>query len=108
MSPLFYQTKRNFLRASQERFTDWGEADNNRRVGAAIEEFHDLFVVYSSYFQRIHWMRKPKPVWYRQAQMSADMCDRFLGKTPYGKMFCHMALQGFKPLPDGSWLKEDD
>ena len=106
MGPQFFQTKANFLRASQQRFTDWGEANNHQRVGAAIEEFYSLFVVHSSYFQRLRWMRKPKPVWYRQAQLVADSCDRWLGKTPYGKMVCFFARHGYKPLPDGGWLKE--
>jgi len=32
-----------------QRFTDWGEAANHRIVGAGLEEFHDLFVLISSY-----------------------------------------------------------
>ena len=87
MSPQFYQTRAQFLRASQQRFTDWSEADNHRRVGAALGEFHDLFVVMSSYYQRLRWMRKAKPIWYRQEQLSRDSCDRWLGHTPYGRMF---------------------
>jgi hypothetical protein len=47
VGPLYYQAKRDFLHASQKRFTEWGEANNHQRVGAAIQEFHDLFVVYS-------------------------------------------------------------
>ncbi len=65
MSPLFYQTRARFLRASQQRFTDWDEANNHRRVGAALSEFHNLFVVMSGYYQRLRWIKKPKPIWYR-------------------------------------------
>jgi hypothetical protein len=83
----FIQTKERFLRASQQRFTNWGEADNHRRVGAALEEFHDLFVLMSSYYQRRRWIEKSKPVWYRQKQLSRDICDRFLGRSSYGRLF---------------------
>jgi len=99
MGPQFFQTKRNFLRASQRRFTAWGEANNHRRVGAAIEEFHQLFVVHSSYFQRVRWMLKPKPVWYRQAQIIADSVDRWFGKSPYGKMVCFFGRPSYEPPP---------
>jgi hypothetical protein len=105
MRQSFLEAKVNFLRASQRRFTDWGEANNHRRIGAAIEEFYDLFVVSSSYYQRVRWIHGAKPVWYRQAQLSADSCDRWLGQTPYGKMFCMFARLGYKPLPDGGWEK---
>jgi len=81
------QTKARFLRASEQRFTDWGEADNYRRVGAALDEFHDLFVVMSSFYERLRWIKKPKPIWYRQEQLSRDACDRFLGHTAYGRLF---------------------
>jgi hypothetical protein len=87
MTPLFFQTRARFLSASQQRFTNWGEADNYRRVGAALEEFHDLFVLISPYYQRRRWMSKPKPIWYRQKQLVNDSCDRWLGRTPFGKMF---------------------
>ena len=106
MGALFFQTKHKFLRASQERFTSWGEANNYRRVGAAIEEFYDLFVIHSSYFQRLRWIRKPKPVRYRQEQIIADSIDRWFGKTPYGKMVCELARHGYKPLSGGGWLKD--
>src|SRR5438093_9523455 len=87
MTPQFFQTRARFLRASQQRFTDWGEANNHRRVGAALEEFHDLFVLMSSYYGRRRWISKAKPVWYRQQQLSHDACDRWLGHTPYGRTF---------------------
>ena len=87
MSPLFFQTRARFLRASQQRFTDWGEANNHQRVGAALSEFHDLFVVMSSYHQRLRWVKKPKPIWYRQEQLSRDRSDHWFGHTPYGRMF---------------------
>ncbi len=87
MTPNFFRMKARFLRDSQQRFTDWGEADNYRRVGAAIEEFYDLFVLMSSYYGRRQWMYRRKPVWYRQEQLSNDACDRLIGHTPYGKMF---------------------
>jgi hypothetical protein len=51
-------------------------------VGAALTEFHNLFVVMSSYYQRLRWMYKPKPVWYRRKQLSKDACGRWLGHTP--------------------------
>ncbi len=97
MNPLFYQTRAQFLRASQQRFTGWGEANNHRRVGAALSEFHDLFVVMSSYYQRLRWITKPKPVWYRQEQLVRDRCDRLLGHTPYGRMFSK-----FNAYPDSA------
>ncbi len=87
MSPLFYQARAGFLRASQQRFTDWGEANNYRRVGAALSEFYDLFVVMSAYYQRLRWIAKPKPVWYRQEQLLRDSSDRCFGHTPYARMF---------------------
>lgn len=86
MSPQFYQTRVRFLRASQRRFTGWGEAANHRRVGAALGEFHDLFVG-ASYFQRLRWVKRSKPIWYRQKQLLRDSSDRWLGHTPYGRMF---------------------
>ncbi len=86
VSPLFYQTRARFLRASQQRFTDWGEANNHRRVGAALSEFHDLFVVMSSYYQRLRWIKKPKPIWYRQQELTRHLCDRLFGHAPHGRM----------------------
>lgn len=91
MNQQFFKTRSRFLKASQQRFTDWGEANNHRRVGAALTEFHDLFVVMSSYYARLRWMYKPKPVWYRREQLSRDACDRWLGHTPYGRMFSKFA-----------------
>jgi hypothetical protein len=87
MNPLFYQTQARFLQASRKRFADWGEANNHRQVGGALSEFHDLFVVGSSYDGRLRWAREKKPIYYRQAQLVEDTCDRMLGRTPYGKMF---------------------
>jgi len=84
---LLHQTRGKFLRASRKRFADWGEANNHRQVGGAISEFHEIFVVHSSYYERLRWIRGKKPLYYRQAQLGQDMCDRFLGHTPYGKMF---------------------
>ena len=91
MNPLFYQTRARFLRASRKRFADWGEANNHRQVGGAISEFHELFVVYSSYYQRVRWIRGKKPIYYRQRQIIENACDRTLGRTPYGKMFSKLA-----------------
>ena len=87
MSPLFYQTQAKFLQASRKRFADWGEASNHRQVGGAISEFHDLFVVTSSCYERLRWIHRKRPIWYRQRQLIEDGCDRMLGRTPYGKMF---------------------
>src|SRR6266705_1047260 len=87
MTPQFFQTRLKFLQASQQRFTDWGEADNHRRVGAALDEFHDLFVLMTSYYQRRRWISRAKPIWYRQTQLSNDRSDRWFGHTPYGRMF---------------------
>ena len=87
MTRQFFQTRLKFLQASQQRFTDWGEADNYRRVGGALDEFHDLFVLITSYYQRRRWTSKAKPIWYRQSQLSNDRCDRWFGHTPYGRMF---------------------
>lgn len=84
---LFYQTRAKFLRASRKRFADWGETNNHRQVGGAIAEFHELFVVYSSYYERLRWIRGKKPIYYRQAQLGEATCDRMLGRTPYGRMF---------------------
>src|SRR3954469_15707454 len=97
MTPQYFKTRAKFLRASQQRFTDWHEANNHRRVGAALSEFHDLFVLMSSYYQRQRWMYKPKPIWYRQEQLSRDMCDRFLGRTPYGRMFSKFEKYSGRP-----------
>ncbi len=91
MSPLFFQTRSKFLRASRQQFSDWGDANNHRRVGAALSEFHDLFVVMSSYQQRLRWIKKPKPTWYRQEQLSRDRAERWFGLTPYGRMFSKFA-----------------
>ena len=52
-----------------------------------MSEFHDLFVMASSCYERLRWTRPKKPIYYRQAQLVDDMCDRMLGRTPYGKMF---------------------
>src|SRR5439155_5309537 len=82
MTRRFFQTRLKFLQASQQRFTDWGEADNYRRVGGALDEFHDLFVLITSYYQRRRWTSKAKPIWYRQSQLSNDRCDRWFGHTP--------------------------
>ena len=87
MNPLFYQTQARFLRASRKRFADWGEANNHRQVGGAMSEFHELFVLGSSYYKRLRWIRGKKPIYYRRAQLVEDTCDRMLGRTPYGKMF---------------------
>jgi hypothetical protein len=91
MNPLVYQTRAKFLQASRKRFADWGEANNHRQVGGAISEFHELFVVYSSYYGRLRWIRGKKPIYYRQRQVIEDGCDRMLGRTPYGKMFSKLA-----------------
>jgi hypothetical protein len=90
MNPLFYQTQAKFLQASRKRFADWGEANNHRQVGGAISEFRELFVVDSSYYERLRWIRGKKPIYYRQAQLVEDLCDRMLGRTPYGKMFSRL------------------
>jgi len=87
MSPKFFRTRAKFLKANQERFADWGEADNHQITGAGLDEFHSLFVATSSYYSRMSWIYKPKPTWYRLEQLSTDSCDRWLGRTPYGKMF---------------------
>ena len=81
------QTRAKFLQASRRRFADWGEASNHRQVGGAISEFHELFVVASSYNERLRWIRRKKPIYYRQEQLGEGICDRMLGRTPYGKMF---------------------
>lgn len=91
MTPQFFQTRAQFLRANRERFTDWGEATNHRITGAGLDEFHNLFILISSYYGRLRWVSKPKPIWYRQKQLSRDACDRWLGHTPYGKMFSKFA-----------------
>jgi hypothetical protein len=90
MSPLFYQTRARFLQASRRRFADWGEANNHGQVGGALSEFHALFVANSSCYERLRWIRGKRPIYYRQAQLGEDMCDRMLGRTPYGKMFCKL------------------
>jgi len=87
MSPHFFQARLRFLKASRQRFTDWGEANNHRIVGASLDEFHGLFVLLSDYYGRRRWISRKRPVWYRQEQLSNDACDRWLGRTPYGKMF---------------------
>src|SRR5947209_3107862 len=94
MSPGFFKARVEFLRASQQRFTDWGEAGNHRRVGAALDEFHDLFVLITCYYGRRHWTERRKPIWYRQKQLSEDSCDRWLGHTPYGKKFSKFSQYG--------------
>jgi hypothetical protein len=40
-----------------------------------------------SYYQRLRCMSRPKAVWYRREQLSKDACDRWMGHTPYGRMF---------------------
>ena len=94
MNPLFYQTQAKFLRASRKRFADWGEANNHRQMGSAISEFNALFVVNSSCYERLRWVRRKKPIYYRQRQLTEDCCDRMLGRTPYGKMFSKLAKCG--------------
>ena len=91
MSEIFFETRAKFLQASRKRFAGWGEANNHRQTGAAIEEFHDLFVIASSYCDRLRWMHKPKPIWYRQQQLNRDRCDQWIGHTPYGKMFSRIS-----------------
>ena len=91
MTSQFFQTRASFLRANRRRFSDWGEANNHRITGAGLEEFHNLFVLISSYEQRLRWISKTKPVWYRQEQLIRDACDRWLGRTPYGKQFSKFA-----------------
>jgi hypothetical protein len=91
MSTQFFQTRARFLKASQQRFTDWGEANNYRRVGAALDEFHDLFVLISSCYGRLSWISRAKPIWYRQQQLSRDACDRWFGYTPYGRLFSKLS-----------------
>ncbi len=91
MTPQFFQTRARFLLASQQRFTDWGEANNHRRVGAALSEFHDLFILVSSYYGRLRWVSRKRPIWYRQRRLCNDACDRFLGHTPYGRMFSKLS-----------------
>jgi hypothetical protein len=80
MSPLFYQARAKFLRASRKRFADWGEANNYRQVGGALAEFHGLFVVSSTYYERLRWIRGKKPVYYRQRQLVQAACDRMLSR----------------------------
>jgi hypothetical protein len=91
MNPDFFQTRARFLTANKERFTGWGEANNHCITGAGLAEFHALFVDMSSYYQRLRWVSPQKPVWYRQNQLSTDACDRFVGVTPYGKLFSKIA-----------------
>jgi hypothetical protein len=91
MTPQYFQTRAKFLKANRQRFTDWGEANNHRITGAGLDEFPDLFILMSSYHQRLRWISKPKPIWYRQEQLSRDACDRWLGRTPYGKLFSKFA-----------------
>ena len=92
MNPLFYQTRARFLQASRKRFAGWGEANNHRQVGGAMSEFHELFVVASSSYGRLRWVRRKKPIYYRRAQLGEDTCDRTLGRTPYGKMFSKLTV----------------
>jgi len=91
MSPNFFKARAEFLRSSQQRFTDWGEAGNYRRVGAALDEFHSLFVLITSYYGRQHWTKRRKPLWYRQEQLLPDSSDRSFGHTPYGRKFSKFA-----------------
>ncbi|MCI0535872.1 MAG: hypothetical protein L0Z50_11670 [Verrucomicrobiales bacterium] len=58
MSPQFFQTRAKFLRANQQRFADWGEANNHRVAGARRDEFHGVFVRTSSYYRRMRWVFK--------------------------------------------------
>ncbi|MEY2428231.1 MAG: hypothetical protein QOJ40_1116 [Verrucomicrobiota bacterium] len=60
----------------------------------------------SSYYQRLRWMCKPKPVWYRQEQLNRDACDRWLGHTPYGRMFSKFARNRWDPKEHKKWLKK--
>jgi hypothetical protein len=90
----FFQARARFLKANRERFTEWGEANNHRIVGADLDEFHSLFVLMCAYYGRLRWISKRKPVWYRREQLSADACDRWFGHTPYGKMFGKFAALG--------------
>ena len=91
MGPLFYQTRARFLQASRKRFAGWGEAHNHRQVGAALSEFHELFVVHTSRYGRLRWALAKRPIYYRQAQLGDALCDRLLGRTPYGKMFSKLS-----------------
>jgi hypothetical protein len=88
MNPLYYQTRARFLQASRKGFAGCSEANNHRQVGVAMSEFYELFVVHSSYYDRRRWIRGKKRMYYRQAQLGKDLCDRMFGHTPYGKMFC--------------------
>jgi hypothetical protein len=87
MTPQFFQTRARFLQSSRERFSEWGEANNHRIVGASMSEFFDLFVGICDYYGRLKWISPKRPIWYRHEQLVNDQCDRFLGRTPYGKMF---------------------
>lgn len=91
MNPLYYQTRARFLQASRKRFADWSEANNHRQVGGAMSEFHDLFVVGSSYYERLRWIYGKRPIYYRRAQLVENTCDRILGRTLYGKMFSKLS-----------------
>jgi hypothetical protein len=93
MNPPFFQTRAKFLKANRERFAGWGEANNHRITGAGLDEFHDLFVSMCSYYQRLSWISEKRPIWYRRAQLSNDTCDRWLGQTPYGKMFSKFRVE---------------
>jgi hypothetical protein len=74
----FFQTRARFLKANQQRFAEWGEANNHRITGAGLDEFHDLFVLFSRYYGRLGWFSKRRPVWYRQEQLSRDAVARLL------------------------------
>ena len=81
-----YGARARFIRASDRRFADWGKGGSHRKTGAALQEFHDLFVLTSSYYQRLKWLAPKKQVWYRTRQVCHDQCERYFGSTPYGKM----------------------
>ena len=91
MNPQFFQTRASFFMANRQRFSGWGEANNYRITGAGLEEFHNLFILISSYEQRLRWISKRRPVWYRREQLTRDACDRWLGRSPYGKRFSKFA-----------------
>jgi len=87
MNRAFFQTQARFLMANRRRFIDWAEGDNHQITGAGLDEFHNLFVLITPYYQRLSWIARRRPVWYRQAQMSLDASDRCFGLSPYRKMF---------------------
>ena len=80
MTAEFFQARAGFLKANQQRFAEWGEANNHRITGAGLDEFHNLFVVISSYHQRLRWISKPKSVWYRREQLSRAAVERMVDR----------------------------